>query len=77
MINDGGPVFARPRSVDPDRYGGMPTVHEAQEGLSLRDYLAGQALVGLVVDHIPERAATVAYLYADAILAERHKQRRT
>jgi hypothetical protein len=46
-------------------------------GLTVRDYFAGQALVGLArnaggVDAVKERAAK-AYAYADAMLAEREK----
>lgn len=43
-MNDGGPAFARPSVPiieDQDRDFGQP-------GMSLRDYFAGQALVGLL-----------------------------
>jgi hypothetical protein len=52
----------------------------AQEGMTLRDYFAGQALVGLVANPgpapgPPERFAAVAYEYADAMLAARNGER--
>lgn len=65
-INDGGAAF--------------PDVHEGQTGMSLRDYFAGQALVGLYasvrgpVQTRPEDLAIdagVAYSIADALLAAR------
>ncbi len=52
----------------------------AQEGLTMRDYFAGQALVGILAcfkDHsdaktVKDRVAK-AFAYADAMLAERVK----
>jgi len=53
------------------------------EGMSLRDYFAGQALVGLTVDYINhpkdinhEIVAKQTYKFADAMLAEREKGER-
>lgn len=49
----------------------------SHEGMTLRDYFAGQALVGLLAGRSrgfvsnPERSA---YLIADAMLAERAKE---
>ena len=49
-------------------------------GMTLRDYFAGQALVGLSTGDwymdtsAPERIAKSAYSVADAMLAERGKQ---
>jgi hypothetical protein len=45
-----------------------------QHGMTLRDWFAGQALVGIVNRSIrTEQAAESAYRYADAMLAERQK----
>ena len=64
---DGGPAFPRSR----DSAG-------SQEGMSLRDWFAGQALMGWVSD--PEiggfdqdKIAAACYELADAFLAEREK----
>lgn len=47
-----------------------------QRGMSLRDWFAGQALTGLVFrtqpGFLPEKAAKIAFAYADAMLAARH-----
>lgn len=52
------------------------TNHSYQSGMSLRDYFAGQALVGLLassdqVVHVD--VAQTCYVYADAMLKERDK----
>jgi hypothetical protein len=63
-INDGGPAFPV----------GSPT-HRGYEGMTLRDWFAGQALAGLIAD--PSRdgsaddRARYAYAYADAMLRAR------
>lgn len=70
------PVFAHPGK----NYG------NAQEGMSLRDWYAGQALAGLVTTNQPRRKDTndnwvsqervisaLAFIFADAMLAERNK----
>lgn len=76
-MKGGGPAFPRPLSTftapDDSNYTAIE-----QEGMTLRDYFAGQALVGLVANRDPEDpspglAAVWAYLYADAMLAERDK----
>jgi hypothetical protein len=65
-INDGGPAFAALK-VDvwdnPYLAGGM----------SLRDWFAGQALIGIAIeaDLDAKTAAGVAYEHADAMLAAR------
>ena len=46
---------------------------EDYPGISIRDYLAGQAVSGLVGRYNPADAAKQAYAYADAMLAERDK----
>jgi hypothetical protein len=82
--NDGGPAFPRQHAVASGVY------LEGQDGMSLRDWFAGQALAGMIANKtwnaiglrragIPEgestRAAAVsAYLYADAMLEARGTQ---
>ena len=66
---DGGPAFP---SVHQRSY--EPTV-----GMPLRDYFAGQALAGLLSDpninFCPHEIANISYQLADAMLAEREKER--
>ena len=61
--NDGGPAFP---------VGLLP-------GMSLRDYFAGQAMGGQLADPDgeidPKLIARWSYAYADAMLAEREKER--
>jgi hypothetical protein len=71
--NDGGPAFPRvPWDVNDYTGDGSP-------GMSLRDYFAGQALQGQLADFNcgkePEYIAHWSYRYADAMLAEREKER--
>lgn len=65
QTNDGGPAF--------------PGENWGSKGMSLRDYFAGQALAGLLAcprTNGGEKAfALHAYKYADAMLAERQKER--
>ena len=69
-IKDGGPAFPHENR------------HQANwEGMSLRDYFAGQALTGLarshaegtVDDYQPEHVAQDCYRLADAMLKERER----
>jgi hypothetical protein len=72
---DGGPAFPSEKHDADGPYG-------AQPGMSLRDWFAGQVLVGLakawasgeVDDYQPVSVAHDAYQLADAMLAERDKQ---
>lgn len=71
--NDGGgafPVFMPAVPI------GSPA--RVQPGMTLRDYFAAKALIGLIAEpgdaHIAELAAD-AYRFADAMLAERAKRR--
>lgn len=66
QTNNGGPAFAVPRDAPVD-------------GMSLRDYFAGQALAGMQTDGfttpLMPSIAKRAYVIADAMLAERQKER--
>ena len=67
-INDGGPAFPR-SSADHGSYG-----HSEQDGMTLRDWFAGQALAGIIniMPNEPAKAAAMAaYMYADAMIAAR------
>ena len=73
MANDGGPAFPQTAQVEFLR----------QNGMSLRDWFAGQALAGIIgpiatdprlAERIEGREmARIAYQAADAMLAERSK----
>lgn len=84
----GGPAF--PRSIGHgsiiDTRGDEHAIDvRPQAGMTLRDYFAGQALVGIatrfdadakrryLTAHADGREAKIAYLLADAMLAERTK----
>jgi hypothetical protein len=76
-VQDGGPAFPQPPVESTP--GGAPWGLGA-DGMSLRDYFAGQALVGLIAkaygsDGTPDAydAADYAYHAADAMLDERRK----
>ena len=92
MTDDGGPAY--PTLVPPMllRDGdGPPTVVEGSQfqipGMSLRDYFAGQAMVGTCIAHVlvivnsgkippqlsSDAASRANYEIADAMLAERKK----
>ena len=58
--NDGGPAF--------------PSDRADREGMSLRDWFAGQALAGLCSGNLPfcpGQVSATAYAYADAMLKAR------
>jgi hypothetical protein len=72
--NDGGPTFPTEPNTQPGFY--------AHHGMSLRDYFAGQALAGLAGrkfhkgdagEGYAEWAASMAYEFADALLAARER----
>jgi hypothetical protein len=72
--DNGGAAFPRPWSSDPEAYG----KHSCpQDGMTLRDWFAGQALSAFPHPPINEAEsqfrAAVAYQLADAMLAERAK----
>lgn len=80
---DGDPAF--PRSYSEQQPGDRVECMYAQDGMSLRDWLAGQALA-IIADHpswdamqadggktIAAHIAHVCYLLADAMLEQRKK----
>jgi hypothetical protein len=81
--NTGGPAFPRPASTDEANT--CCGVFYDQEGMSLRDWFAGQALNGMLAHStryrpLPtasqnwhEAISEEAYQIADAMLAEREK----
>lgn len=72
------PAFPRPISHDDPREARAEAFPE-QEGMSLRDWFAGQAIQGLIASNDAEAGDRVeelpayAYSIADAMLAERKK----
>ncbi len=75
---DGGPAFPMPDTVYPSGQ-----VQTGCYGMSLRDWFAGQAVSGILAsnscqDNITSSEQEVAYAYkiADAMLAERAKERK-
>lgn len=82
MANNGGPAFPRNQpGINPNQPGGETWLRErgmTQEGMTLRDWFAGQALAGILGgrgpgEHFFEELAKIAYKTADAMLAERGK----
>jgi len=73
--NDGGPAFPIPGHANP----GLLKSAKSVPGMSLRAWLAGQALVGLIGPEDVSEAVVImnsrlAVLYADAMLAELEKE---
>lgn len=71
-VEDGGPAYPRPQSEEEDGAGGY-LKHAAQGGMSLRDWFAGQYIMGIAAnpnrdDHFPIDQAATAYDQADAML---------
>ena len=72
-MNDGGPAFPG-RGLRTNPITGEQDV-EILEGMTLRDYFAGQALIGINALEVYDQkdSAKFAYLFADAMLKERAK----
>ncbi len=78
---DGGPAFPCPALTHREEIAGgrarIRVTHRAVQGMTLRDYFAGQALGGLSADPKFDaddiRTAELAYRYADAMLKVREK----
>ena len=76
-IDDGGPAFpceANNHGIWPD--GSAGRLNPASQGMTLRDWFAGQALEGLLggrthATDLPENWANISYLLADAMLVAR------
>lgn len=80
-VEDGGAAF--PQSVSDNGQGGMATSYDfvGGEGMTLRDYFAGKALIGLISHHgdggnngsitSMGGAADFSYQMADAMLKRR------
>ncbi len=70
---DGGPAFP----VHPGVNRSIPGYAVSYAGMTLRDYFAGQALLGLRGDNLfrakAEELAAISYSLADAMIAERDK----
>ena len=71
-INDGGPAFPS------ESYDAEVDSDTVKPGMSLRDWLAGQALsnqaLGQAYHNRPDLLAEHAYEYADAMLTHREKK---
>mgnify|MGYP003132973889 CR=1 FL=1 len=69
----GGPAFPDPARAHPQ---GHPDQANG-DGMTLRDYFAGQALAGSLsrIPLSPKAAAIQAYAYADAMLAQRAEEK--
>ena len=84
MKEDGGPAYpVIDRTQTTGEYDEIHNYRMESYGMSLRDYFAGQALAGFTAAHDEEGtwmsdpvcAAREAYLTADAMLAEREKEK--
>lgn len=83
MTNDGGPAFPRPLSLTKPKEVKEAQLGDwfsgAQDGMSLRDYFAAQAMSGLLSPghgSDPKHISILSYRIADAMLKEReHEQR--
>jgi hypothetical protein len=76
-MNNGGPAFPQP--LIETRDGAFEHPQDENCGMSLRDYIAIQAMSGALGGvpggHLsPENLARESYLHADAMLREREKQ---
>ena len=71
-IDDGGPAFPCEAKVWADEEAGR--LVPASQGMTLRDFFAGQALAGIAARHSArsyESEVDEAFKYADAMLAAR------
>lgn len=82
IANSGGPAFPSGARIEDDSGKGYHIEQAAWMGMSLRDWFAGQALIGLVQERPQGRLtpedysrilALAAYAAADAMLKEREK----
>lgn len=71
---DGGPAFPVFSPEVKNRDGKVMRPRDEHAGMSLRDYFAGQAIVGMhahPANEVPNGVAQWAYAVADAMLIER------
>ena len=71
-INNGGPAFPRPAAFS----NAERTACTEQDGMTLRDWFAGQALASMGIEYTSDTfchssVAECAYAYADAMLRAR------
>lgn len=67
-VNDGGPAFP----VDPEAHNRSDAECRVLSGMSLRDYFAGQAVIGLLAnDHLMKNVPGYAYEIADSMIKAR------
>ena len=71
-MKDGGQAFPKSGNYDEDQLNEFDS--KDQDGMTLRDWFAGQALAGIIAldsDADPYGCARDAYLYADGMLRAR------
>lgn len=74
----GGMFFYVPEHAEKDIKKAIEDLDRTFDGMTLRDYFAGQALIGMISripldDQDPDAIARCAYWQADAMIQEREK----
>lgn len=75
--DNGGSAYPHKEKIlDHNAYPSPEYFEVAHKGMTLRDYFAGQALVGLAIafkdtTHVDHLVADIAYRFADAMIEER------
>ena len=73
--NDGGSAFPRPYSHNPQQWSGVQGAVLEQEGMTRRQYYAGQAMLGLLaVGKRGHFVADLAVKHADDLISELEKE---
>jgi hypothetical protein len=70
----GGAAFPRPAGWNGLNGIGEHASNEPQDGITVRDYFAAQALLALALNFAPDNAARQAYDFADAMIVERTRE---
>ena len=74
-LKNGGPAFPRAGVANPDPLRGPAWADDPQDGMTLLDWFAGQALGSIKNDEVlAENAAKWSYETAEAMLAERQRR---